>query len=292
MFWILIRSLILGSRPKTLVATLIPISMASCYVWSSIQTIPYLVLFIILLSGLLIQIGTNYANDYYDNVRGGDTENRLGPQRFSRLGQLPKSFMKWAAWCCFLFAFFLGLYLVWIGGIWILIIGLFSIFFGYAYTGGPYPLAYNGLGDVFVVLFFGPIAYCTTVYLLMFSIPIQVMITGFIPGLLAVGLLIINNLRDQAEDISTGKTTLVVKYGRRFGLIEYFLSILMVSICLLFSIDNVVLSSIAFVVSFASGCYLLVSLINQPCHTYNALLAKHGLWSLGTSILYCSFILL
>lgn len=188
-----------------------------------------------LVGALLIQIGTNFANDYYDAVAGVDDEDREGFTRVTQAGLVPPSQVKVAAFLTFGLAMVVGLYLVYVGGLPILIVGLASIVCGYAYAGGPYPLGSHGLGDLFVFVFFGVIAVTGTVYvqatallaepLAMTIPPGTVPIEGVLASLpmaaLATNILVINNVRDMETDRRAGKYTLAVLIGYRWSRIEF-----------------------------------------------------------------------
>jgi 1,4-dihydroxy-2-naphthoate octaprenyltransferase len=175
---------------------------------------------------LLVQIGTNFANDYLDGIRGTDTEARLGPRRAVATGLMAPSTMKWAAISTLALAFCLGLSLIAFGGWQLLAVGVASVVCAWIYTGGPYPLAYNGLGDVFVVLFFGLIAVGCTYYVQVGHIGREVILLGLACGLIGNNILIVNNYRDVDEDREARKRTLVVLLGRRWALFQYALSLL------------------------------------------------------------------
>lgn len=175
-----------------------------------------------LVSGLLIQVGTNFANDYKDFVRGADTEQRKGPVRVTQSGLVSPSSIKLATIVAFGLAFLAGLYLVFRGGWPILVLGLGSIASGVAYTAGRYALAYTGLADLFVLAFFGPVAVGGTYYVQALELPLYVVLAGLGPGLIATGTLIVNNVRDINEDRAANKRTLIVRFGRRFGEVYYY----------------------------------------------------------------------
>jgi 1,4-dihydroxy-2-naphthoate octaprenyltransferase len=174
-----------------------------------------------LLSAVFIQIGTNFANDYYDHFKGSDTEGRVGPQRGIHTGQVSPAQMKKAFIIAFGIAVLLGTFLVLKGGLPIVIIGIVSVICGYLYTGGPLPLAYVGLGDVFVLVFFGPVATGGTYFLQRSHLDLNALIAGLATGLLAVAILTVNNFRDFHSDKAASKKTLVVRLGQNFGLYEY-----------------------------------------------------------------------
>jgi len=170
---------------------------------------------------LLVQIGTNFANDYLDGVRGTDTEARLGPTRAVAQGLVAPRTMKWAALGTLALAFCLGLSLIAFGGWQLLVVGVASVICAWIYTGGPFPLAYNGLGDIFVVLFFGLIAVGCTYYVQVGSVSQEVLWLGVACGLIVNNILVVNNYRDIDEDTQASKRTLVVLLGRRWALYQY-----------------------------------------------------------------------
>lgn len=162
----------------------------------------------------LVQIGTNFANDYYDFVKGADTAARVGPRRAVAAGLVAAATMRRAMWLVFAAAFALGLSLIAWGGPGLLAIGVASIVCGIAYTGGPWPLGYNGLGDVFVFLFFGLVAVTATFFVQTGAIGGDAVIAATPIGLLAANILVVNNYRDAETDAVAGKRTLVVRFGR------------------------------------------------------------------------------
>ena len=174
-----------------------------------------------LAGALFIQIGTNYVNDAEDFVRGADTDARKGPARATASGAVTARQMRIAAGIAFGLAFASGLYLIWRGGWPILALGLVSIASGVAYTAGRYALAYTGLADLFVLIFFGPVAVGGTYYVQALDLPGWVPIAGLGPGFLATAILLANNVRDTDEDRVANKLTLVVRFGRAFGVRLY-----------------------------------------------------------------------
>jgi 1,4-dihydroxy-2-naphthoate octaprenyltransferase len=168
-----------------------------------------------LICSILIQIITNYINEIFDFKKGADNEERLGPKRMVASGEISLKSMKKASTILIIITFFLGLILVYESGWVILAIGLFSLFFAYAYTGGPYPLAYKGVGDIFVLIFFGIAAVAGTYYILTGAINEIVILTSLGPGFLSMNLLGVNNIRDIDTDKKVGKMTLAVRLGRK-----------------------------------------------------------------------------
>lgn len=174
-----------------------------------------------LVGATLIQIGTNLANDYFDHVRGSDTEERVGPVRVTQAGILDPETVRRGMWTVFGAAFVVGIYLVVVGGWPVVAIGLLSLLAAYGYTGGPFPLAYHGLGDLFVFVFFGLVAVGGTYYVQALSFRPELLLAGAGIGALTTGILVVNNLRDLETDARTGKRTLAVRIGVVGTQLEY-----------------------------------------------------------------------
>ncbi len=211
-------------RPKTLGTAIAPVLIGTAMAFSEDKGHIGAAL-ASLLCALLIQIGTNFSNDYYDFIKGADTDERLGPIRAVQSGSVTPEMMLRNFIFVFVMAFFIGIYLVYRGGWPIVIIGILSITSGILYTAGPFPLAYIGLGDLFVLFFFGPVAVGGTFYVQTLEISEVVIIAGLGPGFLATALLAVNNLRDESTDKKVGKKTLAVRLGSRFVRIEYVVAI-------------------------------------------------------------------
>jgi 1,4-dihydroxy-2-naphthoate octaprenyltransferase len=177
----------------------------------------------------MIQVGTNFANDYFDWKKGADAQDRLGPLRVTQAGLVKPETMKRAVAVAFSLAGAAGVFLTWHAGWPIAVIGVLSILSGIFYTAGPYPLGYVGLGDLFVLIFFGPVAVGGTYYVQTLSINSAVLLAGLAPGLFSVAILTINNLRDIEGDREVGKKTLAVRFGRTFARMEYLLSLVIAS---------------------------------------------------------------
>lgn len=221
-----IRSWILASRPRTLPAALVPVMVGSALaVYHGIFFPAYSI--VALLCSALIQIGTNFTNDLYDYLKGTDTEERKGPLRVLASGLISVKEMQFGIFIVFFTAFLLGLYLVYSVGLMILWIGIFSIIAGLAYTAGPFPLAYNGLGDLFVFLFFGIVGTVGTYYLHAQQFTSLAFLISLPVGALITNILIVNNYRDIDEDKKAGKNTLAVLLGREFSRYEYIFFILL-----------------------------------------------------------------
>ena len=204
-------------RPKTLGAAVAPVLVGTAMAWEAGGFHAGAAL-CALLGALLIQVGTNFSNDYADYLKGADTSERKGPLRVTQAGLVRPATMKRATALVFGLAFVAGLYLIWRGGWPILLIGLLSILSGVLYTVGRYSLAYLGLGDLFVLIFFGPVAVGGTYYVQTLTINTVVLVVGLAVGLLATAILLVNNIRDVEEDRQAGKKTLVVRLGKRFGI--------------------------------------------------------------------------
>lgn len=218
------RAWLLAARLPTLAVAVAPVlvgasvaSRAGQLRWSAIAAA--------LVGALFIQIGTNFANDVFDYEKGADDERRLGPPRAVQSGLITPREMRTGMLVAFAIAMLSGVYLTWVSGPIIFAIGLASILSGILYTAGPYPLGYNGLGDVFVFVFFGLVAVAGTSWVAIGSIPVEAWLAAIPVGALATCVLIVNNVRDYETDVDAGKRTLVVRFGRNFGVIEYALAL-------------------------------------------------------------------
>ena len=223
-----------AARPQTLPAAAAPILVGVGLAVNDgvFAPLPAVAAFI---GAALIQIGTNFANDYYDAIQGADTDDREGFTRVTQSGLIEPGRVKAAMYLTFAAAVVVGGYLVYVGGVPILVIGLLSVISGIAYTGGPYPLGYHGLGDLFVFVFFGVIAVTGTYYVqaaaalaapLATTVPpgtitLEVVVASLPIAAISTNILVVNNIRDKAEDETTGKRTLAVRFGYGFSRAEY-----------------------------------------------------------------------
>jgi len=212
----------LATRPRTLPAAMAPVLAGTGLAIGDgvFRPLPALAA---LVGAILIQIGTNLANDYSDWARGADTEDRLGPTRVTQAGLLSPRDVRRGAGIALGLAFVLGIYLVAVGGWPIVWIGLASLVCAVAYTGGPFPLAYNYLGDLFVFLFFGLVAVGGTYWVQAGALTPAVLLVGSGVGALATAILVVNNLRDRETDIRVGKRTLATLLGVRGSRFQYIL---------------------------------------------------------------------
>ena len=214
------RALFLTARPKTLSAAVVPILVATALVLSGRQPLSSWISICALLSAIMIQIGTNYINDAIDFNKGADTETRLGEARASQSGWFSAQTVLAMGIGFLAVAMALGVPLVMEGGWPIFVIGVLSLLMGYSYTGGPFPLAYLGLGDLFVILFFGLVSVGGVFFLETKSYSMPAFVAGLQIGLLATVLIAINNLRDLDQDKVVGKRTLAVRLGPRNARLE------------------------------------------------------------------------
>ena len=210
---------LMAARPRTLSAAVSPVLVGTAIAHraGALRPLPAL---LALLASLFIQIGTNFANVYSDFKRGADA-NRLGPQRVTQSGLVAPGTVKLAAWIAFGISGVLGIGLAALSGWPVIAIGVASVAAGWLYTGGPWPLGYHGLGDLFVFVFFGLVATCGTAYAQALFVPHEAWVAGAAVGSLATAILVVNNLRDRQADAKVGKNTLAVKLGAAASRAQY-----------------------------------------------------------------------
>ncbi|MBI3124915.1 MAG: 1,4-dihydroxy-2-naphthoate polyprenyltransferase [Ignavibacteriales bacterium] len=211
---------VLATRPRTLPAALVPVLVGSSIAINDGMFKP-LAAIVALLCAILIQIGTNFVNDLYDFLHGTDKKDRIGPKRVVTSGLISIPEMKLGIIFVFGLSFVLGMYLVHLAGWEILLLGVISILAGIAYTAGPFPLAYNGLGDIASFLFFGLIGTVGTYYVQANEISPFAFWSSIPVGALITNILVVNNYRDREEDQSNGKNTLAVLLGEKFARLQY-----------------------------------------------------------------------
>jgi 1,4-dihydroxy-2-naphthoate octaprenyltransferase len=219
----------MAARPRTLTAAVAPVLVGTGLAAFHGVT-EWLPAAAAMVGAVLIQIGTNLANDYYDFVRGGDTEERIGPVRVTQAGILPPEAVRRGMILTLGAAMAVGTYLVWVGGWPIVWIGLASVACAVLYTGGPFPLAYHGLGDVFVFVFFGLVAVAGTYYVQGLSWPGDAWLAGAGLGALSTAILVVNNLRDIETDRKANKRTLAVRLGPAGTKAEYLVALAVAAI--------------------------------------------------------------
>jgi 1,4-dihydroxy-2-naphthoate octaprenyltransferase len=206
---------IMASRPRTLTLSMTPVAVGAALAWASDRKFYVAAVFAALAASALIQLGTNLHNDAADSERGGDGPDRVGPPRVTASGLANATTVKRGACACFALAALLGLYLVHVGGWPILLLGILSILSGWAYTGGPLPIAYTPLGEFFVVAFFGVGAVCGTYWLSAAHLGSAAVAAGLALGVLTAAVLLVNNYRDIEADTRVGRRTLAIVAGAR-----------------------------------------------------------------------------
>lgn len=281
-----LRIWILAARPKTLFAVVSPILIANTLALCS-QRFSLRIFLFTLLTGLGIQISTNFCNDYFDFVKGADTQDRKGPIRVTSSGLVSLQSMKKACLISLTLTAIFGLFLLWHGGIVIGILLAISLLLAVGYTAGPIPLAYKGLGDLFVFIFFGPIACLSSFYLQTKDLSLECNIIGIALGSLSTAILAVNNIRDIEEDEKARKMTLAVRFGVIFGKVEY------LTLILIPAVISMVLS-IQRPLMLISLCYLAPAffVVKKVLFTKSALelnncLAKTGKILLIYTLLLC-----
>ncbi|QLQ26648.1 MAG: 1,4-dihydroxy-2-naphthoate polyprenyltransferase [Dechloromonas sp.] len=208
------RAWFLACRPKTLSVSLSPVVVGTAIAFHDSGRVAWLPLLAAALAAALIQVGTNLFNDVGDFRRGTDTPDRLGPKRATAEGWLGAGVVEAGAWLAFALAFLCGIYLVGHGGWPIVGIGLASLAAGWAYTGGPAPIAYRPLGEIFVFIFFGLVAVGGSYYLQTLTLTLVALIAAALVGIHAAAVITVNNYRDRDGDARNGKNTLAVLLGR------------------------------------------------------------------------------
>lgn len=215
-----IQTWLMAARPKTLPAAAAPVIAGSAVAFSEggFRAGPALTA---LLGALLLQVGANLANDVFDYYRGADNAQRLGPVRVTQAGLLTPRQVFGGMWFVFGLAALLGVYLITVAGWPVVVIGLASILAAVAYSGGPLPFGYFGLGDLVVFVFFGPVAVCGTYFVQAGTVSPGALVSSIPMGLLTTAILVVNNLRDIETDRAAGKRTLAVRLGIRGTQWEY-----------------------------------------------------------------------
>ena len=211
----LIKAILSGARPKTLAAGVVPVWAGGVLAWKLSGAFDAWLWVCTLLGALCIQIATNFYNDAVDGKKGADGEGRTGPRRLTGTGEMSFAQVMGIGTAFLVGAAFFGAFLVMERGWLMLAIGLPSLFFAYGYTGGPFPLAYRGLGELFVIVFFGFVAVMGTVFIQTGTWPREAVLLGGQIGLLSAVLISVNNFRDREGDALVGKRTLAVRLGRK-----------------------------------------------------------------------------
>lgn len=208
-----LSSWVLAARPRTLSLSVTPVIVATALAWAVERQIRWPTILAALLGSMLIQLGTNLHNDAADSRRGGDGPDRVGPKRATASGLLSAIAVSRAACAALAAAALVGLYLVAVGGWPILLLGLAAILSAWAYTGGPFPVAYTPLGELFVLAFFGLGAVCGTYWLCCGALAPVAIEAGIAVGLPTAAVLLVNNHRDAVADARVGRRTLAILAG-------------------------------------------------------------------------------
>jgi len=277
----------LAIRPKTLPAAASGAVMGSALAWrdGSFQLLPTLAALFV---ALLLQTGSNIANDVYDFERGADTSERHGPLRVTQAGFLTPAQVKRGMWVVFGLAALLGLYLANLRGWVVILIGLAAIVSAIAYTGGPFPLGYYGLGDLFVFIFFGLAAVAGTYYVQTGFVSSAAWLMAIPIGLIITAILVVNNLRDLENDRMAGKHTLAVVMGARGARLEYLLCLSIAYLILPVLILAGVVPGLSLLAWFSLPLAIISArtVLTQQGRPLNAALAGTGQIALLYSLLF------
>jgi len=276
---ITIRPWVLAARPKTWTASLTPVLVSTALAFRVLGSVHWEISLFSFFAALFIQIGTNFVNDALDFEKGADTDERLGPIRATQAGYLTARQVLVGGVVCFCLALLFATPLIHIGGGWIGLILILSILSGYLYTGGSYPLAYTGLGDLFVLVFFGFVASGAVFVLQGASLDSRPLLAGAQIGLLTTGILVVNNLRDMKTDAKAGKRTLPVRFGLFTGKVELTLvTFLPFVLNLLWIAQGYLLAGIAPFFSLPFACILAYKIWRcEPGAVYNRFLGLAAL---------------
>jgi len=220
-----LKTCLLAARPKTLPAAIVPVWAGCVLAWKLSGNFDLLLALCTVGGSIAIQIATNFFNDAIDAKKGADTEKRLGPTRVTASGLMESKTVMQLATLFLGLAVACGVVLYQARGWPIIAIGIPSLFLAYGYTGGPFPLAYRGLGEIFVIGFFGLVAVTGTVFIQTGTWPREALLLGLQIGLLSAVLISINNLRDREEDATTGKRTLAVRFGPKVAVAVIWLEV-------------------------------------------------------------------
>ena len=289
----MLKTWLLAARPKTLFASVCPVVIGSAMAFRD-RGFHAPSALAALIGAVAIQIGTNFCNDYFDFRQGADTDERKGPTRAVQAGLILPQIMLTATAITFLVAAVVSGYLVFRAGWPIVVIGIVSIGSGIWYTASRFSLAYLGLGDLFVLVFFGPVAVVGTYFVQTLTVAEDVLIAGLAPGFLSVAILVVNNLRDIVEDERAEKRTLAVRFGPNFARWEYLVCVIIAAAippCLWLAYDwpTIIVTS-SFAVS--PGFILARLLFQEQGRALNSLLGKTAAVLLLYSITFSTLCIL
>ncbi len=282
-----ISTWITASRPKTLIIGMSPVLIGSTLALST-GSFKGLMFLFTLLTALGIQIVANFANDYFDCIKGADSSTRKGPLRVMQAGLVRPQTMKRAIiiTCCL--TALAGCLLVWQGGIGIACLLALSLMLALLYTAGPYPLAYYGWGDLFAFTFFGPIAVAGTYFLHTHVWSSEAFLAGISPGAFAMAVLVVNNVRDIEEDRLANKKTLPVRWGKTFGKIHYIVSLIIAWVPVVFFSSTRPFTLLTLLVLIPLTPLMITMLKrNVEPKTYNQMLAQTGKLLGLFTLLFC-----
>ncbi len=284
---------VLAARPATLAAALAPVAVGSaCAVaHGTFRTGPAAGA---ALGALLLQVGANFANDVFDYEKGADTAERRGPTRAGQAGLIEARAVRRGMWVVFGLALLVGTYLAFEAGLAIVAVGVLSILAAIAYTGGPYPLGYHGLGDVFVFLFFGIVAVVGSAFVHARELSGLAFLASLPMGALSTAILVVNNLRDRETDARAGKRTLAVRLGRRGALVEYGLLLTLAYAVPVGLVASGVLGTPALLplVTVPFGIRLLVGIAREAGRALNARLVQTARLLLAFGVCFAAGIVL
>lgn len=274
-FGTLIKAVVSGARPKTLAAGLVPVWLGGVLAWKLTGNFDAWLWSCTLLGALCIQIATNFFNDAVDGKKGADGEGRTGPRRLTGTGEMSFGQVMMLGAAFLIGAVIFGTFLCMARGWPMLAIGLPSLFLAYGYTGGPFPLAYRGLGEVFVILFFGFIAVMGTVFVQTGTWPNEAILLGAQVGLLSAVLISVNNFRDREQDAAVGKKTLAVRFGPKFAAVMIWLEIKVAAFLgIVWLVKGYPLFGLASLPVFVIGMRIIWGVLTMPPGKgYNRLLA-------------------
>lgn len=267
-------------RPGTLAAAVTPVLVALFFT-SQQYTINLPIAIITLLTALCIQIASNLINDYYDFKKGLDKAGRLGPSRALAENLISIRAMQYAIGIDLAITILCGIYLIYIGGLAILIIGIVALLCAWLYTATPYSLSYLGIADLFVLIFFGPVATLGTAYLQTGEWSINVGVLGLVNGFISMAVLTVNNIRDRETDVTAGKRSLIVRCGKTFGEIEYLMLFILIAPCLYY-----INSGICNYAVIIYGVCLYLKLRKTSGREYNKMLILTGMANIVFTIFF------
>jgi len=265
--------LLVATRPKTLIASISPVTIGTILALKEGFFHP-ITFFCTLFAALCVQIGSNLSNDYFDFLKGADTENRKGPIRMTQSGQISQRSMRKAIGIAFFIAIVFSIPLIWSGGIPFASLLALYILLSIIYTAGPFPIAYLGLGDLFVLIFYGPVAVLFTYYLQTSSFALKPFIAGLAPGALSTAILLMNNLRDVQEDAEAKKKTLIVRFGMGFGKIEYLFVISLAALTPFLIQPRLLFADLSLIIAFP---LIAANFSKKEPRTFDQGLKKHAL---------------